>query len=550
MRAATVLIVAVGAAAAAGSFFLLRRPRQVSLPVYTRPVSFFSEKQQALLVGSLPKGIGSLSAAACGSCHKAEYEQWKGSAHAQSITEPVFAAAFKAEQRVVCRSCHSPLEEQHPVLVHRLERNPRNLFTGQRLPDGHPDVDLRGLPETPPHESRLMSGDISFPEARPFIKEPNARFDKSLSMEGVTCVTCHVREGTILTANSRALNNVPHPLSFSPMLKKADFCGGCHQFSIQNPGVHPLEKDPPADKFRFTDPGLGASVRPVSTTQVPEGEAPQQDGEDPPIPPDPGMEDQYQTEARVQHTFDEFKTSPAALKGQTCQSCHMPAEGTRTAHSWLGRDDLLMLRKAVGMTARLERPVYRAGEKLKAVITLTNDAGHRFPTGDSVHAGILDVWLRDGDRTLGRQAFVMATPRASFAPVSMPRAMTAAGRRVRAGHQSLTTETVFRTVFRTVFPGSAEPNGARLEAPKARDSRLIPGKPATLVFSQPVEKALASAKNPTLRVRVLYATVHPGFKGSRIDPKLDTMRLIHEETLPVRIEPPAAASRGTRIPAG
>ena len=92
-------------------------------------------------------------------------------------------------------------------------------------------------------------------------------------------------------------------------------------------------------------------------------------------------------------------------------------------------------------------------------------------------------------------------------------------------------------------------NGARLEAPRREDTRLLPGEEATLVYSQPVTAKLAAARNPTLRVRVFYSAVHPGFKGSRIDPKTDTLRLIREEELPVAIRESAVESRTAQRPA-
>jgi hypothetical protein len=488
---------AAGVTASAVGVGLFRAaPRPVTLPVRTEPITFFQEDQQAVTLASLPSGVSSLSAQACASCHKTEHAAWKGSAHGRSVTEPVFQAAFKSEQRFVCRSCHSPLVEQHPTLIYQLERQPQVLLTGRTLPQGHPHV----------------GGAQQQPGVPPFITEPNPRYDAALASEGVTCVTCHVRDGAVLTANAKS-RPAPHALQYAPQMRQAEFCAGCHQFDIDNPSRHPFEKAP-VQLIRHVA-GMNAPKFIIAQAQAPGTgpagplETPKADPDEPPVPAQPGMEQQYQQEARVQHTLDEFRISPAAAKGETCQSCHMPADRSGRLHTWEGRDSVRMLQKAVSMQARLDRPVYHEGDKLQAVIKLRNDAGHRFPTGDSLHAGIVDVWLRDGTKTLGRQVFVMSNQRNGFLAQ-----MAIDGIRISGGARTEAT----------------------LEAPRREDTRLLPGEDALLVYKQPVTALIAAAKNPTLRVRVFHAGVHPGFKGSAIDPKQSTLKLIREETLPVRFE--------------
>jgi hypothetical protein len=459
----------------------------VALARFEAPVTFFDENRQAITLASLPAGIGALSAEACASCHKKEYAEWQKSGHSHSVTEPVFAAAFKAEPRALCRSCHSPLKEQHPTLIFSLKDHPKVLLQGREGPA------------------------VQFPGETPHVKEKNPHFDDGLQKEGVTCVTCHVREGTVLSSKPTGSANVPHPLSYSPLLAKAEFCGGCHQFNIVRPQIHPFEKDftlAQVIQQRQQSAQRLPGVRVQNTS--PGGEV-KQDEDDPPVPPDPTLEQQYQEEARTQGTLDEFRVSPAALKGETCQSCHMPANDGDAGHFWPGRNDDAMLRKAISLSVHLDRPAYGKGDKLQAVIKIKNDAGHRFPTGDNVHAGIVDVWLRDGDKTLARQVFVM---------------------REKGENTFLGGDMV---VFQErVFVGRKR-GSATLEGPERHDTRLLAGEEATLLFTQPGVEALASVKYPELRVRIFHAAVHPGFKGSRIDPKKDTLRLIREETLTVPI---------------
>lgn len=501
--------------------------RKVTLSVYSEPVTFFSEEKQGITLASLPAGT-TLSAESCARCHQKEYAEWKASAHSRSVTEPVFASAFKSEPRFLCRSCHSPLMEQQPKVLLQADKNPHILLNGRQiLPGGF----------------------------RPHLTEANPRYSKALAAEGVTCVTCHVREGTILTANPQARASVPHPLSYAPVMAKAEYCAGCHQFDISNPSAHPFERPAARQRLLFgkvVPAVMQQSVHGAMMAQAPEAaptekpqaqNEPKADADDPvqpkpqgpetppdapPVPPSPGLEGQYHQEARVQHTFEEFRISPAALKGETCQSCHMPRREGGSAHSWPGRNELAMLQKAVSMTARTDKPTYRAGEKLQAVIHIKNDAGHRFPTGDSLHAGILDVWLCDGAKTLGRQTFLMASQGGGMAGGNV----FFDGRMFRQFQTQ-----VFRNLDGTIASSDAF---AVLDAPSRGDTRLLPGEDALFVYHQPVTPQIAQAKNLTLRVRIFHSAVHPGLKRSSVDPGMNTMRLVRELTLPVRVNPAPA----------
>jgi hypothetical protein len=490
MRASSCCLGGIGLALCAVALAVDRKPAEVVLPLYDAPVHFFQEGKQALLVGSLPQGVSSLSAEACASCHKKEYTEWKASAHARSITEPVFAAAFRAEPRVLCRSCHSPLLQQHPRIVRQREPS--------WTPAAHERAQIR----------RTELG-------QPYTLEPNPSYQGALVSEGVTCATCHVRGRTVLAAKPAVSDRAPHALSYSPALRTADFCGGCHQFQINRPQAHPFERNP-------------ARTTTVSLLQKLKA-APNRD-DDPPVPPQPGLDFRYHQESREQHTLDQFRISPAAALGESCQSCHMPAEwapsGSRRRHDWPGRSSPQMLQQAIALSARLDRPAYRQGDLLQAVIKIRNHAGHRFPTGDALHAGILDIWLTDGARSLGRQVFVMSSQNGSDPPFVSFR--SSRGFAIVDGDPP-------------GFPdsGRSAMTKSRLDAPNQADTRLLPDAETTLVFSQPVTAAMVRATNLTLRVRVFHSAVHPGFRGTSVDPGLNTMRLIRQETLPIPVEPPA-----------
>jgi RNase P subunit RPR2 len=530
MKPVAVCVGAVAVLVCGTAAVVMNGSRKVRLPVSTAPVTFFDESRQGITLASLPRGIHSLSAEECGRCHTREHSQWQESAHARSVTEPVFTAAFHAEQRFLCRSCHSPLIEQHPTLVYRMESRPSVLLHGSE-PQGDPAT-------TAEFRAQLATQQMRAGGAFPAVTEPNPHYNATLAREGVNCVTCHVRDGTVLTTKQSARTDVPHSLTYSPMLAKADFCGGCHQFAVPNPSAHPFETTP-RQGSRIVTALQRRQAREQQVRQLARLHAMMRDSvstaalqkEDPPVPPEPGIDQQYQTEARVQDTLAEFRMSPAAMKGETCQSCHMPESGGRGQHHWPGRDDLAMLRRAVTMNARLDRESYQSGDLVQAVIKLKNDAGHRFPTGDSVHAGIVDVWLKDGGRTLGRQVFVMSNQ--------------------QSGRRGFFVQQIGQSFQRQAFAIDRGGNtpvmfAGKLDAPQREDTRLLPGEEATLVYSQKVQGGLAQAKNPVLRIRVFHSGVHPAFKGSRVDPKTDTLKLIREEVLPIRIATAREVKTATR----
>lgn len=526
MKPVAVTLCAV-AVLAVGAIAWRQVPRRVALPVYAEPIRFFSEEHQSLLVGNTARGANGLSAQACASCHRKEHQEWKGSAHARSVTEPVFAAAFKTEQRVLCRSCHSPLQEQHPQLVDQIREKPQIRLNGRHAP---PPSSTR-----PPRDAvhQQMQDGVS-----PAIFEPNPSYSASLASEGVTCVTCHVRDNTILTSRPHGSSNVPHALSYSPQLAKAEFCAGCHQFNIGNPKAHPFENqariDPKALRLAAAQsrkavvgvpvPGPGGirvagQVRPEPPVNV--------ESEEPPVPSEPEMQDEYLDEPRFQSTLTEFQASPAARRGETCQSCHMPREGQRGLHTWSGRGSLAMLQKGVELDVSLDKQQYRPGDTLRGEIRITNQAGHAFPTGDSVHAGILDVWVQDGKKTLSRQLYVMSTGR-------------------KTGVVSLRGEPLKLVSAPPLHPAQAsvQPAANRIQAAqraRTADTRIPAGDKLTLALSRKLDAGAGSTGEVRVRVRVFHSGVHPGFRGTALDPKSNTLTLVREQIVPVRLAPVAAA---------
>jgi len=551
MKPLTVSLVAASLAVGVPALALRGSLTPIRLPVYEKPVTFFSEKQQGLDLGPLPAGIKSLSGEGCVECHRGEHAEWKNSAHARSVTEPVFAAAFQSEPRFLCRSCHSPLLQQHPVL------NPA-LTTG--LQPTAPAAPASG--PAPPEATRVLTGETPPSATVPGGPEEeqvqrrleavggvaNPHYSEALMKEGVTCSTCHVREGTILSSRPTVGRKAPHVLSYSPMLGKAELCAGCHQFEVRNPRQHAFERAPVLVQ-QLARPAKQAAPQAAASTE-------DANTEEPPVPSQPSLHSQCQQEPRVQDTLQEFHLSATAAQGGSCNGCHMPAVKGKASHTWPGRESVAMLQKALSLTARLDRPAYRPGDQLQAVIKLKNDSAHRFPTGDSIHAGLLDVWLRDGQKTLGRQVFVMSGP--SGLPVLLTQVRHARGGfsggresglaldfvepqpgGLQAGGQLLTNGLMVGGLSQgSVAPGGRgrSARGERLESAGRADTRLLPGEEQMLVYRQKVTGELAKAKQPVLRLRVFHAAIHPGFKGTDIDPKLSPPRLVREQVLPVRLE--------------
>jgi len=141
------------------------------------------------------------SSASCKQCHGDIYESWKNSLHAQSLSDPVFKAAYiesyyqtAGESKALCLKCHAPIARENG------------------------DYDLK-LP---------------------------------ITQEGITCDFCHsvtdVKIGTVGNEFILDSSNTKHgPLknptktkshasTYSPLHLSAKFCGGCHEY-INEHGV-------------------------------------------------------------------------------------------------------------------------------------------------------------------------------------------------------------------------------------------------------------------------------------------------------------------------
>ena len=183
--------------------------------------------------------------------------------------------------------------------------------------------------------------------------EPNPAFDAALQSEGVVCATCHVRGherfGPPPRPGAQGLRvpraQLPHNGStYTGAYERAEFCAACHQFGPSGPTLNgkPLE-----------------------------------------------------------NTYAEWRASPAARRGLQCQNCHMPDR----RHHWRGIHDPEMVKSGVRVTLGLDRARYRAGQRLRATVTVASvHVGHYFPTYVTPQVVVRAVLLGHDGEPIGATA--------------------------------------------------------------------------------------------------------------------------------------------------
>ncbi len=152
----------------------MRVPRKMLIIVASSvlTVSFSLQSAAADFKALTKVEVVSPSAADCGKCHIDIYHEWQNSPHAQSYRSDGYNKATREHEFDKCTGCHAPLT-----------------------------VFGKGTPTTRPHR----------PE------------------EGVTCITCHLRDGAMAgPVESTALVH-PHPISIDvAFYNSSALCGRCH----------------------------------------------------------------------------------------------------------------------------------------------------------------------------------------------------------------------------------------------------------------------------------------------------------------------------------
>ncbi len=155
-----------------------------------RPMNIFvvDERFERPMQVGMPGGIASMSAKACGQCHRAIYREWAESMHGRAWTDPYFQVDFRYDgSQQICLNCHTPLVNQQQNLV--LGFKDRDKFDP--------------------------------------ILAPNPGYDATLRDEGVTCAVCHIRNGRIV--GPYRTDRAPHPVEYDPgMSPGMKPCLRCH----------------------------------------------------------------------------------------------------------------------------------------------------------------------------------------------------------------------------------------------------------------------------------------------------------------------------------
>lgn len=143
--------------------------------------------QLPLEPGTLPPELANGSAQGCHACHREAHEGWSAGPHHLTPSAALHDAVARTGV-TACLGCHLPLLAQH-----------------DRLPVWSPEEDA---------------------------DQPNPGWDATLQLEGVTCVTCHVREGKIVVSTEdSARGEGLHDRAWSPQLASSEGCATCHQLT-------------------------------------------------------------------------------------------------------------------------------------------------------------------------------------------------------------------------------------------------------------------------------------------------------------------------------
>ncbi len=150
----------------------------------------------------VPSGTASLKAKDCGACHMEIYQEWQTSLHSKAFIDPFFTAYLKKDKGdPTCSVCHTPLENQSPIILSSESGSYDDLET-----------------------------------------VPNPDFDPDLQKEGVTCAACHVKDGVIFGPYQEKVLNAPHPVAYDDKFLSKALCKQCHEvpskdFSLMNEGI-------------------------------------------------------------------------------------------------------------------------------------------------------------------------------------------------------------------------------------------------------------------------------------------------------------------------
>lgn len=262
-------------------------------------------------------------------------EHWRLPIPAQGEPPASFEPLEASLDPEACGACHPRQLAEWRTSLHAGAFSPG--FAGQLVD---------GVLGAPAEIRQCQTCHAPLTEQLPYDAEgaPNPLYDPALRARGLVCATCHVRAHRRFGPTRRP--ELPPRAAVLPHggfeeraeFGESRFCAPCHQF--------------------FDAEGVNGKP--------------------------------------IENTLAEWRESPQAAAGRTCQSCHMPDR----AHTWRGIHDPETVRAAVDVEFV---PQSLAGEGVSAALVLRNrDVGHRFPSYVTPRI-FLAVWQEDaaGDEIAG-----------------------------------------------------------------------------------------------------------------------------------------------------
>ncbi|MBL8341010.1 MAG: hypothetical protein JNL30_06025 [Rubrivivax sp.] len=257
---------------------------------------------------------------AAGSVAEFLARHWADPIAAQGSPPASFSGLEASLDPAACGQCHAAQHADWKTSLHSRAMGPGLRWQLHLMSQADANACLRC--HAPLAEQKaLLAREMQWPQAP--SSPPPAYVPPRLHLEGLTCAACHMRRHQRFgppAAGSAPVASAPAPhggFAAHEAFRDSQFCAPCHQF-----------------------PPEGARLN---------GKL-------------------------IENTYEEWRASPAARAGQSCQHCHMP--GAR--HLWRGIHDADMVRQGLHASLQVRRA---AAGRLSVVAELANvGAGHHLPT--------------------------------------------------------------------------------------------------------------------------------------------------------------------------
>jgi Cytochrome c554 and c-prime len=338
----------------------------------------------------------SLAPADCGTCHAAQYQDWRDSIHARSLGPGVAGQLVEMARRDPagargCLVCHAPLAEQSPLIrgAAGLETNPGFDASLQRhgvvCASCHVRQHQRFGPPPRPDAPRSGTPRAALPH--------NGATHASAYLRAEFCAACHQFGPSGIQLNGKPLENTYAEWRDSPAARRGLQCQNCHMPDRRHRwrGIHDAA---------MVKSGVRVSLA-LDRTRYRTGQ--------------PLRARVTVASVRVGHYFPTYVTPQVVVRALLVGPDGAPVEGT-TEERVIGRQVPLDLSREIADTRippggrfvlRYGRPLDRAGLTLRVTVTVYPD---HFYTG--FFAALLETGAGDGEALI-REA-LEATRRSPF----------------------------------------------------------------------------------------------------------------------------------------